>query len=139
MKSEINHFDDLLRTARFLPERQRLLFVFASVELPQDATAEQRARFEQGDGGALVPMMCVDKLPDELGTFDDFLRESTQFELPGQPWRLVFSAALAGTPGEAPSDAAVDAALARMVESVKTGAFDAYLAFNREGVPVQLG
>ena len=47
MNSEINHFDDLLRTARFLPERQRLLFVFASVELPPDATAEQRARFER--------------------------------------------------------------------------------------------
>lgn len=139
MTTEINHFNDFLQTARFLPERQRLLFVFTAVELPADATPEQRQRFEQGQGGTLQPMMCVDKLPEELESFDGLLQESKQFELPGQPWQLLFSAALAGAPGQAPTDGEVDAALTRMVESIKTGQFGSYLPFNREGVPVELG
>ena len=33
----ISSFDDLLQAARLQPEPQRLLFVFAAVELPADA------------------------------------------------------------------------------------------------------
>ena len=55
MKTEINHFDDLLRAAREHCERQRRLFVFAGTELPDGATPEQRERFAQGEGGVLVP------------------------------------------------------------------------------------
>ena len=139
METEINHFEDLLRAARARPERQRLLFVFAGAELPSDASAEQRRRFEQGEGGALTPLMCVDKLPDELDSFAALLRESAQFELPGQPWRLVFTAALAGSQGMTPSDGEVDRALNRMVEAVKSVQFASYLPFIREGLPVRLG
>ena len=139
MKTEIHHFDDLLQAARERRERQRLLFVFAGAELPEDATPGQRARFAQGEGGALVPLMCVDKLPEEVASFDALLHESRQFEQPGQPWRLVFTAALSGTPARAPSDGDAERVLHRMVEAVKTGAFTAYLPFNREGIPVRLG
>ena len=44
---EISSFDDLIEAARAQPEPQRLLFVFAAVELPDDATAAQRARFDR--------------------------------------------------------------------------------------------
>lgn len=136
--NEINHFDDLLHAAR--ERRERLLLVFAGTELPADATPEQRARFTQGEGGALVPLMCVDKLPEELASFNALLLESQQFEVPDQPWRLVFAAALAGLSGqEAPSEGHVDRALHRMVDAVKAGTFSAYLPFNREGLPVLLG
>ncbi|HRM93349.1 MAG TPA: ribonucleotide reductase subunit alpha, partial [Alicycliphilus sp.] len=94
MKTEINHFDDLLHAARAQRERQRLLLVFAGTELPEGATPGQRERFAQGDGGVLVPMMCLDRLPEELESFAALLRESRQFEPPGQPWRLVITAAL---------------------------------------------
>ena len=80
VKTEINSFDDLLRAARSHRERQRLLFVFAGTELPDEATPEQRERFAQGEGGVLVPLMCVDKLPEELESFDAMVRESQQFE-----------------------------------------------------------
>jgi len=139
VKTEINHFDDLLRAARTHRERQRLLFVFAGTELPDDATPEQRERFAQGEGGALVPLMCVDKLPEELDSFDTLLREAQQFENPAQPWRLVFTAALSGTPSQAPTEDDADPVLRRMVETVKTGAISTYLPFNREGQPVRLG
>ena len=139
VKTEINSFDDLLRAARSHRERQRLLFVFAGTELPDEATPEQRERFAQGEGGVLVPLMCVDKLPEELESFDALVRESQQFEQPVQPWRLVFTAALSGTAAQAPSDDDADKVLRRMVEAVKTGAFSAYLPFNRDGQPVRLG
>ncbi len=44
-------FQSLLDAARQQPEPQRLLLVFTRAELPEKATAEQRAKFEQGEGG----------------------------------------------------------------------------------------
>ena len=75
----ISSFDDLLVAARQQVEPQRLLFVFASAELPPDSTAAQREHFLAGQGGALVPVMCVDKIPGELLTFADLVQESRQF------------------------------------------------------------
>ena len=50
----ITGFQSLLDAARQQPEPQRLLLVFTRAELPEKATAEQRAKFEQGEGGARV-------------------------------------------------------------------------------------
>jgi hypothetical protein len=136
---EIQSFDDLLRAARAQPAPQRLLMVFAGAELPADATPAQRERFALGEGGALVPLMCVDKTPEELGSFSALVQEARQFELPQQPWRLVFTAALEGTPGRAPSSQDAEQPLRRMVEAVKTGALAPYLPFDRQGRPVRLG
>ena len=49
----ISSFDDLLTMARQQQLPQRLLFVFAGIELPADSTPEQLARFEAGQGGAV--------------------------------------------------------------------------------------
>ncbi len=76
---EITRFEDLLAAARAQPEPQRLLFVFAAVELPDDATPQERDGFTRGEGGALVPQMCVDKAPHELNTFADLVTEAAQF------------------------------------------------------------
>ena len=57
----ITCFDDLLTAARTQPQPQTLLMVFVDVELPPDASPQERARFEQGQGGALTPRMCVDR------------------------------------------------------------------------------
>ena len=70
MNTNITNFDDLLQAARTQSQPQRLLFVFAGAELPADASAEQRAQFEAGEGGELAPLMCVDKAADELTGFD---------------------------------------------------------------------
>jgi hypothetical protein len=136
---DIQSFDDLLLAARAQPEPQRLLMVFAGAELPDDATPAQRERFAQGEGGALVPLMCVDKTPEELASFSALVQEAQQFELPHQPWRLVFTAALSGTPGRAPSSADAEQPLRRMVDAVKSGSLAAYLPFDRQGRPVRLG
>ena len=130
---EISSFDDLLRAAREQPEPQRLLFVFANAVLPDDSTPEQRARFEAGEGGALAPLMCADKTPDELETFEALLEESKQF---GQEWAIVFVASLPGRAGRAPTSKEADQPLERMVEAIKTGAFGSFLPFDRQGQPM---
>ena len=132
----ISSFDDLLQAARSQPEQQRLLFVFAGVELPDDATPEQRQRFEAGQGGALVPLMCVDKRPDELMSFGALTQESGQF---GQQWGIVFAAALSGTLSRAPTSEDAEEPLQRMVEAIRRGEHGAYIPFDPQGDAVQIG
>ncbi len=132
----IEHFDDLLQAARTQALPQRLLLVFATAELPDDATAAQRAAFAAGEGGALVPAMCVDKGPDELSSFAGLVQEAEPFV---PDWRLVFAAALSGNALAPPDNAAVDAALHTMVERIRQGDIGRYLPFDRQGMAVNLG
>ena len=131
----ISNFDDLLRAARTQPEPQRLLFVFARAVLPDDSTPEQRARFEAGEGGALAPLMAVDKTPDDLDTFAALVEESRQF---GSDWAVVFVASLPGRAGRPPTSKEADQPLQRMIESIKAGSIGSYLPFDRRGEPVLL-
>jgi hypothetical protein len=132
----ISTFDDLLAAARAQPEPQRLLFVFAAAELPEGSTPAQAAQFAAGQGGALTPLMCVDKTPDEIVSFAALAEEAKQF---GQAWAMVFVAGLSGRNGRVPSEQDAEAPLQRMVESIKTGQLAQMLPFNPQGVPVQLG
>ncbi len=132
----LSTFDDLLRAARAQPEPQRMLFVFANADLPEDSTPKQRARFQAGEGGALMPQMSVDKSPDELRTFAALVEESRQF---GGDWAVVFVAGLSGRNGRAPTSTESDQALQRMTEAIKTGAFGAFMPFDRQGQPLLFG
>jgi len=129
-------FDDLLRSAREQSEPQRLLFVFTSAGVPDDATPEQRARFEAGQGGTLTPLMCVDKTPGEWPSFDALAEESRQL---GQPWDIVFVAAMGGRDGRSPTSVDAEAPLQRMVESIKAGTIGGFIPFDGQGRPVQFG
>lgn len=131
---DIASFDDLLRAARAQPEPQRLLFVFASAELPADSTPAERARHAAGEGGALVPLMSVDKDPDDLAAFADLVQESRRF---AADWSLVFVAGLAGRDGRKPTAEEADRSLQRMIELVKAGSFGSFIPFDRQGRPVQ--
>ena len=132
----ISSFDDLLRSAREQGEPQRLLFVFTSAGIPDDATPGQRTRFQAGQGGTLTPLMCVDKTPDELASFDALIEESRQFAL---AWDIVFVAALAGADGRSPTSVEAEAPLQSMVESIKSGGISGFIPFDATGQPVQFG
>ncbi|MEO7886712.1 MAG: ribonucleotide reductase subunit alpha [Polaromonas sp.] len=133
---DILSFDDLLQAARAQPEPQRLLFVFTGVELPEDSSPVQRERFKAGQGGALVPLMCVDKSPEELSSFAALAQESSQF---GHHWGLVFAAAMSGSMNRAPTSEDAEEPLQRMVESIKQGNIGAFIPFDPQGQPVQFG
>lgn len=131
----MNHFDDFLAAARGQTEPQRLLLVFARAECPPEATAEERAAFERGEGGALAPVVCVDRLPEEVASFAALLEESRAVV---PDWRILFVAAMDGRGGHAPnSDEAVQP-LRMMVEQVKGGRIGRFLAVDRDGSLVAL-
>jgi len=125
-----SHFQQLLEAARQQPDPQRLLFVFAAAELPDDATAAQRQRFTAGQGGTLAPLMCVDKAPTDLPDFAALHRESQDA---GPPWQVVFAAGLGGHNGQPPTAAQIDVALEAMVEAVRTGSFGRFAAYDKNG------
>jgi hypothetical protein len=126
----LHDFDDLLRAAALQPLPQRLLFVFAAAELPDAATAEQRRAQAAGQGGALAPLMCVDKPLADITSFAALVAEAAQF---GQTWQLVFAAATDDS-----GSAAADVLLQRMVEDIRVGRLGAYLPFDRSGQAVAL-
>lgn len=130
----IADFSDFLAAARAQGEPQRLLFLFAVAELPQTHSPGQRKRFDSGRGGALAPVMCVDKDPAGLANFAALAEESRRT---GQPWDRVFVAALPGDGGAAPEPPAVERALRGMVDAVHRGAIERYLAFDPQGLPVR--
>ncbi|HMV71241.1 MAG TPA: ribonucleotide reductase subunit alpha [Pseudomonadales bacterium] len=136
----IQTFDDLLTSARQQPDAQRLLFVFAVSELPEDATPEQRARFRDGLGGALTPLMEVDRLPDELEDFAQLVSESLEFAegTPAENWAIVFCAALGGSGSNPPSREDADQPLRTMTDSIRMGRISSYIAFDRMGHQVHL-
>jgi len=132
----IQNFDDLLQQAQLQAQPQRLLLVFANAELPDDASPAQRANFMRGEGGALVPHMCVDKLPQEIASFKRLLDESAEHS---PNWCMVFVAALSGAKGTPPTSQAADPHLQRMVEMIRAGMLASLLPFDRQGLAVQLG
>lgn len=135
---QITNFQDLLTAASQQTDAQRLLMVFAGATLPADASAQQRADFEAGYGGELEPLMCVDKLPQELSSFQALAEEADQLLSAQQKWQIVFAASLSGSPGQAPSPEQADKALKAMVEAIKAGQIGGFVPFNRQGTPVNL-
>ncbi|MCE8004942.1 ribonucleotide reductase subunit alpha [Billgrantia ethanolica] len=131
----ISRFADLLDEARRQPEPQRLLFVFTRAELPDNPTEEQRERFEQGEGGALTPVLCVDKTPEELSDMAALVAESQHT---GIEWDVVFVGALSGRGREAPTSEEAENHLQRMVQSLQMGNTQSFLALNRQGEAIAL-
>ena len=131
----ISSFDDLLQAARQQYEPQRLLFVFATADLPDDSTPMQRQQFLAGEGGALVPVMVVDKAADDLNSFAELASESRQFD---KAWSIVFAAAMSGSGGIAPTSGDAEKPLQRMVEEIKAGKLGTFIPFDRDGHPVVL-
>lgn len=132
----ITCFDDLLAAARTQPQPQTLLMVFVDVELPPDASPEERVRFEQGQGGALTPRMCVDRALADLSDWPSLAADADQ---QSRDWRMVMVAALSGTAGQAPKDDAIEQALNRMVMAVHQGEIEGFIPFDRQGQAVHFG
>lgn len=112
-----------------------MLFVFAESELPEDHNPTEAERFHAGQGGALNPIMYVDKTLEELSNFKNLVAESKHM---GQPWKIVFIAALAGRNGVLPSSIEAQDALEMMVKAVQQGAISNFLAYDFDGTPMQL-
>ncbi|MFN2362627.1 MAG: ribonucleotide reductase subunit alpha [Marinobacter sp.] len=132
----ISSYTDLLKAADAEADPQRLLFVFCRAELPDDASESEKSAFANGEGGALTPVVCVDKSLDEVSDFDALVEESRET---GQPWDVVFVAAMSGRGGMKPSSDEAQQPLTMMVESIRLGHVGHYLPLDRNGQAVALG
>ncbi|TWI07230.1 ribonucleotide reductase subunit alpha [Aerolutibacter ruishenii] len=129
-------FQDLLDAAHRQPDPQRLLFVFARVDLPENATDDQRQRHAQREGGTLSPSLCVDKTPAEVANFEALVVES---ETTGQPWDIVFVGSMGGRAGVAPNSDEAAQPLRFMVNAINNGRVSDFAAFDRNGEVLQFG
>lgn len=127
-------FQDLLDAAHQQTEPQRLLFVFAKVELPENASAEQLLRHEQREGGTLSPSLCVDKAPEEIASFQALAEESASTD---QDWDIVFVGSLSGRAGIAPNADEAAQPLRFMVNAINNGQVAQFAAFDRRGEVLQ--
>ena len=131
----ITDFDSLLTAARQQAQPQRLLFVFTKAVLPDDHTPAEAERFAAGHGGILLPVMCVDKAPDEVPNFAALAAEAGYM---GEAWTVLFVAALDGRHGQPPGPADAELPLTRMVQTIRSGGdVSRYLAFDGQGEPVR--
>ena len=129
---DITSFTDFITAANSQPEPQRLLFVFTESEAAPDQASGGSAGRQRG---TLTPVMCVDKLPNELANFAGLLAESQRT---GQHWDAVFAAALSGQAGIAPVSDAAELPLKKMIDAIQQGAIGNFLAFDRAGELVQI-
>lgn len=128
---EITDYQSLLIVGRQQTELQRFLFVFLQAVLPDDASDEDKQRFQNGQGGELKAIMCVDKNLDELSTFTELVSESKQM---AQEWNLVLVACLSGKNGNNPTAEEAEEPLKIMVQSIQNGTdLSKYLAFDKQG------
>ncbi len=115
----ITDYASLLHSARSQQQPQRLLFTFTQAQAQPG-----------GQGNSLTPVMCADKLPDELDSFETLKEESTQMQT---HWDVVFVAGLSGKEGQPPAPQDCEAPLRAMVTAIEQGRIDSLLAFDRSG------
>ncbi len=104
-------FTQLLNTAKAQAEPQRLLFLIAKTE---STTKSKNDRHR----GTVSPVMCVDKLPEELTDFKHFTREADRIT---KDWDLILIAGISGENGQAPDTDSVEPVLNKMANDLMQG------------------
>ena|SRR3989338_2035526 len=124
----ISNFTELLNAAHEQDQPQRLLFLFAKAEAEGKGKKAQR--------GTLSPLMCVDKLPEEIESFAALAKEADGIS---KDWDFVFVVGLSGANGKAPSSDDAAPYLNKMTNDLVTGQSIAqYAVFDRNENPVAL-
>lgn len=131
----ISSYEDLLGAANAQASPQRILFVFTKAELPGESTQDQQEQYKARKGGALMPVMCVDKLASARVSFATLVEESRHT---GKEWDIVFVACMDGKSADVTESAEAEEPLKEMVKSIQVGSIGNYLAFSRDGEMVRL-
>lgn len=126
----ISSFEELLTAAREQAEPQRLLFLFAKTD--SQTTDDDMTKHR----GTIEPIMCVDKLPEELDTFQALVAEADDIT---KEWNFILIGSLSGSNGELPTSEAAETHLMQMTNNLVSGQnIDLYVIFDRDGNSVDI-
>jgi hypothetical protein len=126
----ISSYTDLISAAKSQEDLQKLLFVFTQADLPEDADTQQKENFLTGCGGALSPVMYVDKFPNEVEDFSTLIKQSREMKA---AWEIVFVGALSGEGSVPPGMERIEKSFFKMIEDIKRGKFGSLIAFDCNG------
>lgn len=119
----ISTFSELLTAAIEQDEPQRLLFLFAKTQ-----TEDSSQNNDQH--GTLTPIMCVDKLPEDIESFKTLAIEADNIS---SDWDFMITVGLAGKNGMPPSEEEAEPFLNQMANDLTTGqSMSKYLIFDRD-------
>lgn len=120
----MSKFQELLSMARYQPEQVKLLMLFTKANVENSHNDVNK--------GVIEPVMCVDKLPDELLDYETLCREADAIN---KDWDLVFITSIAANV----EASLIDKSMKSMVSDVQTGQNTAmYVVLDREDNLVEL-
>ncbi len=123
-------FKELLQMTSEQEQPQRLLFLFAQ---PSDHNPKKSKKHMKGQ---IQPVMCVDKLPEELTSFDALIKEADSIS---KEWEFVFIAGLSGHDGQAPSADDAEPYLNKMSNDLADGQdLSRYVILDRKQQPIEM-
>lgn len=126
-KNMVSNFQSLITAAKQQSQPQRLLFLFAKAEAEDSKDSKQQR-------GTLSPLMCVDKLPEELTDFATFSDEADNIS---PEWDFMLAVGLSGQNGVAPTSDEAEPFLNQMIDNLTAGQdLTQYVIFDREDNPV---
>lgn len=126
----IANFSDLLDMSVSQDQPQRLLLLFANAEGVSSNPKKQRKQ----QHGAISPVMCVDKLPEEIESFKALVAEADNIS---KEWNFIIIAGLSGENGVAPTTEDADPYLNQMANGLTMGEdLSRYLIFDRNENPI---
>lgn len=107
-----DNFNNFLNTAKNQNEPQRILFLFAkATPLKLNVSADHQS-------GTIEPIMCVDKLPDEIKSFESLTKEADSIS---PNWDFILIGSLGGQNGVAPTSKDAAPFLDRMTNDLTSG------------------
>jgi len=123
-------FKQVLKMTEEQEQPQRLLFLFAQSETRKSKKSPKHQT------GQITPLMCVDKLPEELSDFDALSKEADSVS---KDWDFVFIAGLSGSEGKAPSTDDAESYLNKMTNDVANGQdLSRYVILDRQEQPIEM-
>ena len=122
-------FKKMIDAAEAQEQPQRILIMLAKSEVAANDK-------EKGMSGTITPVICVDKTPDEITSFEDFVKEADSIN---PDWDMMFIAGLAGENNEMPTPEDADPILNNMVNNLMSGQdLSRYLVLDRNDDPVDI-
>lgn len=124
-----SNFKKLIDAAKAQDQPQRLLIMLAKSTI-------ETTNSDEAVSGTITPVTCVDKTPDEVSTFENFVIEADKVN---SDWDMLFIGGLAGKNNEMPTTEDADPFLNKMVDDLMSGnGLSRYLVLDRNDEIVDL-